>query len=90
MTQREIKHHSAIPGCKEGHPARLMLDARRCANGGPGGHYVECRCRSSARFAHVDDALRDWQRANGRRAPRATPSPDNVVQLDLLRAKGGP
>ncbi|TAA26541.1 hypothetical protein [Pseudoxanthomonas winnipegensis] len=88
MTQREIKHHSVIPGCREGHPARLMLDARRCLNGGPGGHFVECRCRASARFADAGDALRDWSRVNGKRAPRTAAPADNIVQLDLLR-KGG-
>lgn len=89
MTQREIQPQTPIPACRDGHPARLMLDHRRCGNGGPGGHYVECRCRASARFPDSEEALRDWNRVNGRRGPRTAAPVGNVVQLDLLR-KGGP
>ena len=89
-TQREISHDQPLPLCRDGHPARHILDSRRPTAGG--GHLIECRCCATGRHETFEAALQDWHRRNGRRGPRrpAPAAADNVVQLDLLRATGGP
>lgn len=88
MTQHHVSHASPLPACRDGHPARHIHDYRRLEAGG--GHFIECCCCHSSRYASFDEALADWRRRNGRRGPRppAAVAADNVVQLDLLRAGG--
>jgi len=90
MTQHQVSHTEPLPPCRDGHPARHIHDYRRPEAGG--GHFIECRCRNSGRYATFEEAQQDWRRRNGRRGPRkpALLAPDNVVQLDLLRTGGTP
>lgn len=89
MTQRQISH-PGLPDCREGHRARLMLDARCAAAGG--GYFVECACRHTAKLPGVEQALVAWNNANGRRPRRPEEPPvatvATVVQFPLQL--GGP
>lgn len=91
MTQHQVSHATPLPACREGHTARHIHDYRRLEAGG--GHFIECSCCNSGRYATFDEALQDWRRRNGRRGPRqpAPTMPDNVVQLGLrlTGASGG-
>ena len=87
MTQRQINHESPLPPCKAGHMARHMLDGRRVESGG--GHFVECACVRTQKHATFYEAITEWRRSNGIRAPRhPRPTPSNVVQMGL-RLTGG-
>ncbi len=81
MTQRQISQ-PGLPDCREGHRARLMLDARCAASGG--GYFVECACRHTAKLPSAEQALVAWNNANGRR-PRRPEEPEaaTVVQFPL-------
>lgn len=87
MTQRQINQESPLPPCRAGHKARHMLDCRRLESGG--GHFVECACGHTQKHARFDEALTEWRRSNGIRAPRhPRPTRSNVVQMGL-RLTGG-
>lgn len=84
MTQRHISHPEGVPACAAGHSARHIHDLRGIAAGG--GHFVECRCKATARHADAEAAFDDWDRINRRRRRRSTTAPTNVVQLPLQLA----
>jgi len=86
VTQRQLERLPAAMNCKNGHVARLMEDGRRASAGG--GHYVECPCCRTQKYAEPAAATREWRRINGIRARRPAPAPSNVLQLGL-RLTGG-
>ncbi|NJC38355.1 hypothetical protein GGR60_002909 [Xanthomonas arboricola] len=87
MTQRQVDHSTPLPGCKNGHVGRYMLDLRRPAAGG--GHFVECACGRTQKHPNFELAIAEWRRSNGIRAARQPrPAASNVVQMGL-RLTGG-
>ena len=84
MTQRHISHTERLPACAAGHSVRHIHDLRGIAAGG--GHFVECRCKATARHVNAEAALDDWDRINKRRRRRSPTATTNVVQLPLQLA----
>lgn len=84
MTQCQIDHPEGLPPCAAGHSARHIHDGR-CASAG-GGHFVECRCKKTAKHVDPDEALASWRRLNRpARSARKAPEPaSNVVQMHLV------
>ena len=85
MTQCQIDHPEGLPPCAAGHGARHIHDGR-CASAG-GGHFVECRCKKTAKHADPDEALASWRRLNrparSARKARLPVEPDNILQMPL-------
>lgn len=85
MTQRQVSHSEGLPRCRQGHPARHMLDVRAGSAGG--GHFIECACCHTRKHESYEAALLEWRRMHHIRAPRPKPNPpaerSNVHQLSL-------
>ncbi|OWB25488.1 hypothetical protein [Xanthomonas oryzae] len=87
MTQRHVDHNTPLPGCRNGHAARHIIDLRRLQAGG--GHFVECACGRTQKHPSFELAIAEWRRGNGIRAPsQLRPADSNVVQMGL-RLIGG-
>ncbi|QIE16720.1 hypothetical protein IXO1088_017570 [Xanthomonas oryzae pv. oryzae] len=87
MTQRQVDHNTPLPGCRNGHAARHIIDLRRPEAGG--GHFVDCACGRTQKHPSFELAIAEWRRGNGIRAPRQSrPAASNVVQMGL-RLTGG-
>lgn len=88
MTQRHISHPEGLPPCSAGHSARHIHDARSTAAGG--GHFVECRCKATAKRPDAETAIAEWRRINrptrSANKPAAQVAHDNVLQMPLRLA----
>ena len=74
MTQRQITHpDGVILPCAGGHAGHHIQDMRNAAAGG--GHFIECECRKTARYAVLEGAVAEWRRLNKHRKPRTPRSP---------------
>ena len=87
MTQRQVDHATPLPACRQGHPARHILDCRRASAGG--GHFVECSCSVTSKHADFEAALQDWKRQNRIRTPRKPRAIDNCNVLQFGLFAGG-
>lgn len=70
MTQREVTEAQPVPRCARGHHARHILDMRRPGAGG--GHFIECRCCQTRKHGSYSDALTEWRKKHGLRAPKVS------------------
>ncbi|MBD8635644.1 hypothetical protein [Stenotrophomonas sp. CFBP 13725] len=88
MTQCQIDNPEGLSACAAGHSAR-HIHVGRCANAG-GGHFVECRCKKTAKLADPDAALGGWRQMNrpARSARKVVTQvePVNVLQFKLTLA----
>lgn len=85
MTQRMVTPSRALPKCPEGHTARYMLDLRR--EGAGGGHFIECRCSTTAKHPTFDLAWANWHKQHGLHPVAVDVDdarPSNVVQIPLF------
>ncbi len=91
MTQRQISHPEGLPACSAGHSARHIHDQRSAAAGG--GHFIECRCKSTIKKADPNAAMAEWRKLNRpARAPRkknVVMDTCNVLQMPLRLAETG-
>jgi hypothetical protein len=88
MTQREQTPSRQLPPCAEGHRPRYMLDLRRPE--AKGGHFIECRCSHTQKFASFELAWIHWHKLHGLQ-PKTNAAPvagAKVLQLGL-RLGGG-
>lgn len=86
MTQRQITHpDGVILPCAGGHAGHHIQDMRGDAAGG--GHFIECECRKTARYAALDGALVEWRRLNKHRKPRKPRSAPPLTTTKPKRAK---
>lgn len=86
MTQAQISHDFDLPACVDGHSARHMIDMRAPHAGG--GHFIECRCRSTTRLADFDQAFTEWCRLNDKRKPRIPRQSAELLQFRLPLQRG--
>jgi len=86
MTQREVTEFHPLPRCAKGHHARHMLDLRRQSAGG--GHFIECRCCQTRKHGSYGDALAEWRKKHGIKAPKQ-PEGDGECQFGLFAAARG-
>lgn len=87
MTQQQKAPPRALPACSVGHPARYIHDLRRESAGG--GHLIECRCSTTAKYPKFDLAWAHWHKQHGLVPTSAAveePLPSNVLQMKLFAA----
>ena len=58
MTQYQDPDQTGVRSCPSGHAARHMVDMRSAAAGG--GHFIECACIHTSRYAVFERALAEW------------------------------
>lgn len=89
MTQQQKTPARPLPACPAGHVARYILDGRRLE--ARGGHFIECRCSSTAKVASFDLAWAHWHKQHGLVPAAATeqPLPNNVLQMALFAGARG-
>lgn len=88
MTQQQKTPPRLLPACPSGHPARYILDVRRLE--ARGGHFIECRCSTTAKHPSFDLAWAHWHKQHGLQpvVSSAHAASSNVVQLGLRWAGG--
>ncbi len=89
MTQQQKDPPRPLPTCPNGHPARYILDCRRLE--ARGGHFIECRCSTTAKHPTFDLAWAHWHKQHALQAvqpPAATPVPAPQLQLRLVGGTG--
>lgn len=89
MTQQQKDPPRPLPACPNGHPARYILDCRRLE--ARGGHFIECRCSTTAKHPTFDLAWAHWHKQHALQAvqpPAATPAPAPQLQLRLVGGTG--
>ncbi len=89
MTQQQKDPPRPLPACPNGHPARYILDCRRLE--ARGGHFIECRCSTTAKHPTFDLAWAHWHKQHALQAvqpPAATPVPAPQLQLRLVGGTG--
>jgi len=89
VTQQQKDPPRPLPACPNGHPARYILDCRRLE--ARGGHFIECRCSTTAKHPTFDLAWAHWHKQHALQAvqpPAATPVPAPQLQLRLVGGTG--
>lgn len=87
MTQRQMALPRPLPQCPNDHSPRYFLDLRGERAGG--GHFIECRCSRTDRYASFDLAWAHWHKQHGLHPHVPAPAealPSNVLQMKLFAA----